>query len=48
MGELTESMNSKRKGSNIKIQFIREEYDNLFLHDSEYWITMVFRVRWVH
>lgn len=48
MGELIENMNSWRKGSNIKILTIGGEHDHLFLHDSGYQITMVFRFHWVH
>ena len=47
MEKLIENMNSRRR-SNIKILMIREEHEYLFLHDSGYQITMIFRFRWVH
>lgn len=48
MGELIETINSRRKGNNIKVLIIGEEHDLLFLLDSRYQITMVFRFHRVH
>ena len=47
MGELIETINSRRKGNNIKVLIIGE-HDLLFLLDSRYQITMVFRFHRVH